>query len=144
MVPGAFVDLDALPLTPAGKVDRRALPAPAAPEGEGRGLRPQTEAEARVAGVWRELLGIERVGMEDSFFDLGGHSLLLVRLQARLASDFRSDLSVLELFQYPTVRALAARLQGRDDVRAVEAGEEQAAIRHDALRRLATRGRRDA
>ena len=144
MVPGAFVGLDALPLTPAGKVDRRALPAPAAPEGEGRSLRPATEAEARVAGVWRELLGVERVGMEDSFFDLGGHSLLLVRLQARLASDFRSDLSVLELFQYPTVRALAARLQGRDDVRAVQAGEEQAAIRHDALRRLATRGRRDA
>jgi amino acid adenylation domain-containing protein len=144
MVPGAFVGLDALPLTPAGKVDRRALPAPAAPEGEGRSLKPATEAEARVAAVWRELLGIERVGMEDSFFDLGGHSLLLVRLQARLASDFRSDLSVLELFQYPTVRSLAARLQGGDDVRAVEAGEGQAAVRQDALRRLATRGRRDA
>jgi acyl carrier protein len=142
MVPGAFVALEALPLTPNGKLDRRALPAPAA-AGEGAGLQPGTELEARIAAVWRELLGVEGVGVEDNFFDLGGHSLLLIRLQARLASDLGQELSVVELFQFPTVRSLAGRLQGGGEPAGVEAGEDRGGARHAALgRRLAARGRR--
>jgi acyl carrier protein len=142
MVPGVFVTLEALPLTPGGKVDRRALPAPAA-EG-GRALVPQTEPEARVAAIWEVLRGGTGVGMEDNFFDLGGHSLLLVRVQARLAKELGSTLSVVELFQYPTVRALAARLQGRAAATDAAAGEERGAARHAALGRLGARRRQNA
>jgi hypothetical protein len=142
MVPAAFVALDALPLTPNGKVDVRALPAPAAAEGRDT-LQPGTELEARIASVWRELLGVERVGVEDNFFDLGGHSLLLIRLQARLAADLGQELAVVELFQFSTVRAQAARLQGAADNGAVDAGEQRAGERHAARdRRLEARSRR--
>ncbi|MFL5539223.1 MAG: aminotransferase class III-fold pyridoxal phosphate-dependent enzyme, partial [Longimicrobiaceae bacterium] len=100
--------LDALPLTPNGKLDRKALPPPADTAAEGgRRLRPGTGLEARLAGVWRELLGLEVVGVEDNFFDLGGHSLLLADVQARLAADLGREATLVELFQYPTVRSLA-------------------------------------
>ncbi|HEX8320472.1 amino acid adenylation domain-containing protein [Longimicrobium sp.] len=142
MVPGAFVALDALPLTRNGKLDRGALPAPAAP-GEGAGRRPGTELEGRITAIWEDLLGVDAVGVEDSFFDLGGHSLLLVRLQARLEADLCANVPVVELFQYPTVRALAARLQGRAHTGAAEQGEHRGEVRHAARdRRLEARTRR--
>jgi amino acid adenylation domain-containing protein len=145
MVPAAFVALDRLPLTPSGKLDRRALPVPgdAAAE-EGRRLEPETETEARVAGIWRELLGVPAVGVEDSFFDVGGHSLLLARLQSRLARELESGLTVVELFQYPTVRAIAARLQGAAPPAAAEAGEARGAARQAGLGRLRARRRQGA
>jgi len=142
MVPAAFVVLDALPLTPSGKLDRRALPAPA-PVGAARRLAPGTGMEARVAAIWRELLGVEAVGAEDNFFDLGGHSLLAVRLQARLAGELGRELRVVELFQHPTVRALAALLQGGAGPGAVEEGEARGGARQAALGRLQARRRRD-
>jgi amino acid adenylation domain-containing protein len=112
MVPGAFVPLDALPLTPNGKLDRKALPAP---EGSSYAAReyeaPRTEAERTVAAVWAEVLGVERVGAHDRFFDLGGHSLLLVRAQARLREAFGQPVPITHLFRYLTVSALAAALE---------------------------------
>ncbi|HEX6913102.1 MAG TPA: amino acid adenylation domain-containing protein, partial [Longimicrobium sp.] len=143
MVPAAVVVLAALPLTPSGKLDRRALPAPAS-SGDARRLRPETELEARLATLWQELLGVDEVGAEDNFFDLGGHSLLLIRMQARLAKELGHEVPVVELFQYPTVRSLAARLQGRGETGAVQEGEERAGARQAALgRRLEARRRRD-
>jgi amino acid adenylation domain-containing protein len=143
LVPSAVVVMDALPRTSGGKVDRRALPAPAVSL-EGRRLKPQTELEARLAAVWQELLGVEEVGAEDNFFDLGGHSLLLIRLQARLAEELGREVPVVELFQYPTVRSLAARLQGAADGGAVDEGEERGGARQAALaRRMEARRRRD-
>ncbi len=111
MVPWAIVQLPALPLSPNGKLDRRALPAPDAPAAARR-LKPDTEMESRLAAIWEELLGVPSVGADDGFFDLGGHSLLLARLQARIAAELGHDLTLVELFQYPTLRDLAARLQG--------------------------------
>ncbi|HET7231442.1 MAG TPA: amino acid adenylation domain-containing protein, partial [Longimicrobium sp.] len=111
MVPSAFVPLDALPLTPNGKLDRKALPAP---EGSSYATReyeaPRTEAERKVAAAWAEVLGVERVGAHDRFFDLGGHSLLLVRVQARLRDSFGQPVPITHLFRYLTVSALAAAL----------------------------------
>lgn len=109
MVPTTFVTVAALPLTPNGKVDRKALPAPAT-EALAAGsafVSPATEMEVGVADVWREVLKRERIGRHDNFFDLGGHSLLLVQVQSRLTRKLARNIALVELFQYPTVSALA-------------------------------------
>ncbi|HST61354.1 MAG TPA: non-ribosomal peptide synthetase, partial [Longimicrobium sp.] len=108
MVPSAFVILDALPTTPNGKLDRRALPAPETERGA-EPLPPRDALEARVAEVWGEVLGADRIGVHDNFFDLGGSSLLLYRVYSRLR-EMRADLRVVDLFRYTTVEELAAYL----------------------------------
>lgn len=112
MIPPVIVILDALPLTPNGKVDRNALPAPDRSRPDLRAVfqAPRTAAEQAIAGIWTSVLGVDRVGIDDNFFDLGGHSLLMTRVHARLRSVMSASLSLVELFQYPTVRTLAARL----------------------------------
>ena len=118
MTPSAFVFLDALPLTPNGKVNRKALPAPEGrrPDLETAYVAPRTEQEKTIAKVWRELLGVEAVGLNDNFFDLGGNSLLVVQAQARLCEALGRDLPVVKLFQYPTIKALAGFLGEREPV----------------------------
>ena len=110
MVPAAFVTLAALPLTPTGKVDRKALPAPDRQSAGASYVAPRVPVEEVVAGIWAEVLGLERVGVADHFFDLGGSSLLLVQVHGRLRALFDVDLPLIDLFAYPTVSALASRL----------------------------------
>ncbi len=112
MVPAAFVALPVLPLTAHGKLDRQALPAPPTdrPELATPFAPPRDEVEAAIAAAWAEVLGVERVGIHDGFFDLGGHSLLLPPLAARLRDLTGVDLPLVEFFRHPTVAALAARL----------------------------------
>jgi amino acid adenylation domain-containing protein len=112
MLPSAWVTLDALPLTPNGKVDRRALPAPEAPRRDAaRFVPPRTAAEERIAAFWREALGVEQVGVDDNFFEIGGHSLLLAKVHARLTAAFERELSMLDLFRHTTIRGLALFLE---------------------------------
>jgi len=112
MVPGSIVLLDRLPLTPNGKADRREL-ARRAPEPRpvAAVAPPRTELERTLAAVWAELLGLERVGLDESFFDLGGHSLLLARLQGVLTGRLGREVPLLALFEHPTVGSLAAYLE---------------------------------
>jgi amino acid adenylation domain-containing protein len=109
MVPSAFVMMDALPLTPNGKVDKRALPAPTTsrPDLHQSYIEPQNDAEKLIAAVWRQVLHLDRVGTNDNFFDLGGDSMLMLQVFSKLRTAFDKQLSMVELFQYPTIGALA-------------------------------------
>ncbi|WP_425426503.1 non-ribosomal peptide synthase/polyketide synthase [Amycolatopsis australiensis] len=109
LVPSAFVVLDALPLSGNGKVDRRALPAPPAEAGEG--AEPRTDTERAVAGVLAEVLGVDRLGVDEDFFALGGDSLLAVQALSRLRREFGAGLPVRTLFDAPTVAALAGLVE---------------------------------
>jgi amino acid adenylation domain-containing protein len=111
MIPSAFVRLEEFPLTPNRKVDRKLLPAPeGGTVGSAPYEAPRTETEKDVAIIWQELLRTPRVGINDNFFDLGGHSLLVVQLQNRLRQQFHREISLVELFQRPTVTSMASFL----------------------------------
>ncbi len=109
MVPSVIEMLERLPLTPNGKVDRKALPAPSSVQSgtEQAPAAAQTDVEKRIAAIWKTSLRTERIGLHDNFFDLGGHSLLVMQVHAQLCEAFRTDLPILRLFQYPTVNSLA-------------------------------------
>ncbi|HYG62726.1 MAG TPA: amino acid adenylation domain-containing protein, partial [Thermoanaerobaculia bacterium] len=114
MVPSAFVLLDSLPLTPNGKLDRKALEkiAPVRPDHDRLDayVAPRTPAEEVLAGIFAEVLRLERVSVEDGFFDLGGHSLLATQVISRVREAFGAELPVRELFEEPTAAGLAGRL----------------------------------
>ena len=119
MVPSSFVILQAVPLNPSGKVDRKALPAPesARPSEMAAAFEPpRTETEARIAAIWREILRVDQVGKYDNFFDLGGHSLLLIKVQGALELEFGRKIAVVELFRSPTIDALARHLTMVEDI----------------------------
>ncbi|MCP4660223.1 MAG: non-ribosomal peptide synthetase, partial [bacterium] len=116
MVPSQVVFLERLPLTPSRKVDRRALPAPEAarPELEKAYLPPTSELEKGLAAIWQEVLGVERVGLDDNFFDVGGHSLLLAQVRARVGKLTGREVPLMELFRHPNIRLLVAFLSGEE------------------------------
>ncbi len=147
MVPAVIVFLAALPFLPNGKVDTRALPAPdsSRPELETAYLAPRSEAEQAIAAIWQEVLGVDKVGVHDNFFDLGGHSLLLVKAHTRLRETFTQPLALVDLFKYPTISLLAKRLseQPTDSPaldRVQEVAEKQRESRNLRLKRLKKRG----
>jgi amino acid adenylation domain-containing protein len=127
-VPSLFVTLARLPLTANGKVDRRALPAPggARPELAGAFAAPAAGRERAVAAIWRDVLGLAAVGRHDNFFDLGGHSLLLAQVHARLRAELGQELPLVELFRYPTVATLARRLAAGEAGAGADGGERRA------------------
>lgn len=112
MLPGIWVMMEALPRTPHGKVDRRALPAPEGQVAHAPATPPQTRTESVLAAIWQELLQVDRVNVHDNFFELGGHSLLLIQVRDRLQAHLGQTVSMVELFQYPTIRALAEHMDG--------------------------------
>lgn len=116
MLPSAWAFLDHLPLTPNGKVNRRALPSVDYAEVASNQayLPPQSELERMLATIWQEVLQVERVGIQDNFFALGGHSLLLVRARSRLNAVLQREISIAELFSYPTIQLLSEYLSSQN------------------------------
>jgi amino acid adenylation domain-containing protein len=141
MLPAAFVILPALPLTANGKINRRALPAPEKlrPELETTYTPPHTRAERLIASVWQEVLGLEKVGLHDSFFDLGGHSLLTIQVQLKLREKFARELNIIDVFKYPTVGAMAEFLSDERDTKNFGQSEQE----RGAQRKLSMRRRRE-
>jgi amino acid adenylation domain-containing protein len=115
MVPSSFTLLEALPLTTNGKLDRRALPDPTEDRATREPVAPRTELERELAEVWRELLDVEVVGIEDDFFEMGGHSLLAAQLAARMRTRLGTDVSVRDVFEEPTIAGQARRLEAARD-----------------------------
>ena len=113
MVPSAFVFIETLPLTPNGKVDRGALPEPEArPHPDQALVPPRNDLERRIVAIWKEVLQLDEVGVHDNFFDVGGHSLTLLRVHAKLR-ETNADVKIVDLFEYPTVSSLAAQLSAK-------------------------------
>ncbi|ELS00507.1 amino acid adenylation enzyme/thioester reductase family protein [Xenococcus sp. PCC 7305] len=111
MVPTNFMLLDSLPLLPNGKINRRALPKPNIDSvSDSIYTPPDTEAEKIIATIWQDVLGVDQVGINDNFFDLGGHSLLIGQVHSQLRAKLNQDLSIVEFFQYPTISLLAKKL----------------------------------
>ncbi|MBW4483049.1 MAG: amino acid adenylation domain-containing protein [Tildeniella torsiva UHER 1998/13D] len=113
MVPSAFVMLKALPLTLNGKLDRSALPAPPVAQRSTDGPVPQTSVEKTLVEIWSTVLGLEAIGTDDNFFDIGGHSLLAAQAVTRIRDQFQVKLSMRDLFEAPTIAALATVLGSR-------------------------------
>jgi amino acid adenylation domain-containing protein/non-ribosomal peptide synthase protein (TIGR01720 family) len=135
MVPGTILMLDALPLTPNGKLDRQTLlDLPERAKLEEEDAAAATELEKQVAAIWKEVLGCEQVGRDDNFFDLGGHSLLIARVQSYLAEELGRKLPIVELFQHPTVRALARHLSCEPEPSAPSARTPSSDSISDSLR----------
>jgi amino acid adenylation domain-containing protein len=113
MVPSAFVLMEAIPLTPNGKINSQALPSPewGALDLESAFVPPRTPVEEVIAKIWSELLGVEQIGVHDNFFDLGGHSLLVTQMLSRICNAFQVSLPMHKLFEHPTVGELALLIQ---------------------------------
>src|SRR5262249_3143963 len=116
MMPATFVMLETLPLTPSGKVDRRALPVPSSlrPALEDLYVAPHTPMEQQVAAIWCHLLCLEWVGIYDNFFELGGHSLLAMQLLSRVRDATHIEVSLVSFFEAPTVAGMAAIIAAAD------------------------------
>ena len=128
MVPAAVVVVEALPLTPNGKLDTRALPAPEYRDGDGY-RAPATAVEEILAGIYAQVLGVDRVGVDDSFFDLGGDSLSAMRVIAAINTGLDAGLSVRAVFDAPTVARLAPRIgEGSGGLEPLVAGERPAVV----------------
>lgn len=138
MVPSQIVLLERMPLTPNGKIDRKALPMPSGRVEQGVITAAEGDMETGIAAIWRDALGLENVSVTENFFDLGGHSLLVVQVQRRMKEELGREVAITDLFRFPTIRAIALHLAGSvpETASAVDRGAARAAAR------LARLGRR--
>ncbi|MBC9915636.1 non-ribosomal peptide synthetase [Chitinophaga varians] len=120
MIPSVFVAMEAFPMLPNGKIDKKALPDPEGLASVGY-TAPVSATECLLAAIWSRLLEVERVGIHDDFFELGGHSLLAIRLVSAIRKELKVEVSIGDVFDYPTIAFLSAQLENRSDVAVVPA-----------------------
>jgi acyl-coenzyme A synthetase/AMP-(fatty) acid ligase/acyl carrier protein len=144
MVPSVLVAMDRLPLTSNGKVDRRALPEPEGTRAEVSApfMAAETEAEKRIAAIWQAALEVDTVGIDDNFFDAGGHSLLMINVQWKLKEAFEREVALVEMFEHPTVRSLAEHLSRKNEGKTYAASQSRAQARVAAVKQRKKEGRR--
>lgn len=143
MVPSSWVSMSALPLTKNGKLDRAALSAPGPVEAQQHYVAPRDEMEQEIAGIWRAVIGVNQVGVHDNFFDLGGNSLLLMKLRSQLSDSIERDIPIVELFTHPTVREQAEHCAGKSGFANPRNGAAQRTRRQrEAIARRALGARR--
>jgi surfactin family lipopeptide synthetase A len=135
MVPARFTVLDRMPMTLNGKLDRSSLPHSDVVAQSAEFVPLDTDAERSVAQIWSEILNVKTIGVHDNFFDLGGHSLLLTRVHNELRSRMNADISIADLFRYPTVRALAEYLNNGTNQQSVEKARDRGEIRRESTKR---------
>jgi natural product biosynthesis luciferase-like monooxygenase protein len=138
MVPARCIALSSFPLTPNGKIDRKKLPSPTEAGQSPKAsvyVAPSDDTEGQVADIWKDVLGRERVGVDDNFFDLGGHSLLIVQMHARLKQAFSRPVSLTDLYRFTTVRALASFLSAADSQESLKESQSRAQRRLDLRNR---------
>jgi len=144
MVPSIFVMLDELPLTANGKIDRKALPAPelTRPDLQAGYVPPSSNLEQRIAAIWQQILNIEKAGVHDNFFDLGGHSLLMAQVHNQLEQTFQKKLPLVKLLEHPTISSLAKYLSQKQtqEPPTFEQNRERAMKQRDRLRRAVKPG----
>lgn len=136
MVPAAFVGLSAIPKTPNGKIDRRALPAPAAAPVRRPAVaaaEPESDLQRQIVQRWKVVLAVDEVGLDDDFFELGGHSLLVVKLHRDLRAELAKPLSLTDIYRFPTVRRLSDFLSRGETRETVDAGARRGEMRRSAL-----------
>jgi len=136
MAPADFVVLEEWPKTASGKIDRQALLNPLAPPSQSKAeyTPPQNALEQVIAGFWQEVLPVDEIGRDDNFFDLGGHSLLLMKVNLKLKHHCGKDIPLVEMFKYPTISTLAEFLSGQqngDSPNSLQKVQERAASRRD-------------
>jgi len=136
MVPAAVVVMDALPITQNGKTDRRALPDPEPAGPSAAGAEPVTDSERRLARIWAELLGVERVPADASFFEIGGHSLLAAQMAARVREELGVPVTLPQVLAAPTVAALGALVDAETAALAAELEAELAGLTDEEVRAL--------
>lgn len=146
MIPSIFAIVEAFPLTPNGKIDRKSLPAPdmLRPKSEVEYVAPEGELQQTIAEVWNEVLHVENIGMDDNFFDLGGHSLLVVQAHRLLRSRLEKPLSLTDLYRFTTIRTLCDYLSGANEGVALEQSRDRGEARRKSMQRrreTRTRGR---
>jgi acyl carrier protein len=138
MVPSAFVPLEALPLTPNGKLDRQALPSPDAARQETATPfeAPATEVERKLAGIFRELLGLNEIGVDDNFFDLGANSLMMVQVVEKIRAELGIKMSLVRLFEFTTLRSLAGAIANSETNQAAAPPEQnRGQLRREMMQR---------
>jgi aryl carrier-like protein len=145
MIPGHLVVLDDLPHTPNGKIDRNGLPSLASVLGQRDGnvvvADAENDLERTVLDVWRETLGMQAIGVDDNFFDIGGHSLLVVRMHRRLKEVLERQIPLTELYRFPTIRSFANSLTSDSSSAAMQQSADRASRRREHMERRRARAR---
>jgi acyl-coenzyme A synthetase/AMP-(fatty) acid ligase len=137
MVPSHLIQMDALPLTPNGKIDRTSLPAPETSQAGPRLVyaAPENETEKTLVEAWQDVLGLDRIGTQDNFFDIGGHSLLVVKVHRELRRLLDLPVSITDLYRFPTIRSLTEHLTSTGTSDVMQASSDRALRRREMMQR---------